>query len=292
MARQDLTDLRTASAPLVALAAKYGDRRADRWAPVPEELDRAIAEDAALAEAGRLARAPLAAHLARRFELPAPYLDAIVRAPRERFVLPEDIAASADDTPLPLDREGQATVSAPHAYLLTYDLLRLGPGDHLLELGTGTGYGAALARLILGPAGRIVSVEIDPALYERAARLLGATAASEPDLPARSCSRAGPSEAEGLAGITLLCGDGRAIAERVLSSRRAAPEARPWKVAVTYALSEPPAALERELVEGDVLVAPVGALDRQEIMRIERRGGALHREAHGAVRYVAERGRG
>ncbi|WP_437753176.1 protein-L-isoaspartate O-methyltransferase family protein [Sorangium sp. So ce1389] len=284
------TEPRAAVASLAALAVRYDDRRPDRWAPVPEQLDDVIAHDVDLAEAGRVARAPLVAELARRFEFPAHYLDAILLVPRERFVLPEDLAASADDTPLPLDRAGHATVSAPHAYLLTYSLLGLAPGDRLLELGTGTGYGAALARRILGPTGHVTSIEIDPALHVRAARLLGARPDPRSD-EALACSGAGPSH-EG-ASVTLLCGDGRSLAEHVLAVGRTLPSERPWKVAVTYALTAPPAALEDQLADGSVLVAPVGPWEgHQELMRVERRHGALLREVHGAVRYVAERGRG
>ncbi|WP_437303972.1 protein-L-isoaspartate O-methyltransferase family protein [Sorangium sp. So ce388] len=285
------TEPRAAVASLAALAVRYDDRRPDRWAPVPEQLDAVIAHDVDLAEAGRVARAPLVVELARRFEFPAHYLDAILLVPRERFVLPEDLAASADDTPLPLDRAGHATVSAPHAYLLTYSLLGLAPGDRLLELGTGTGYGAALARRILGPTGHVTSIEIDPALHVRAARLLGARPDHRGDDEALACSGAGPSH-EG-ASVTLLCGDGRSLAERVLAVGRTLPSERPWKVAVTYALTAPPAALEDQLADGSVLVAPVGPWEgHQELMRVERRQGALLREVHGAVRYVAERGRG
>jgi protein-L-isoaspartate(D-aspartate) O-methyltransferase len=90
----------------------------------------------------------------------------------------------------------------------------------------------------------------------------------------------------------LFCGDGRAIAEQVLSGTLVPPPVRPWKVAVTYALSALPVALERMLPEGGVLVAPVGAPEgNQELMRVERRDGELRREAHGAVRYVSERKR-
>ncbi|KYF62204.1 hypothetical protein BE11_37450 [Sorangium cellulosum] len=285
------TELRAAVASLAALASRYDGRRPDRWSPVSEQLDAAIAHDVELAEAGRVARAPLVAELARRFEFPAHYLDAILLVPRERFVLPEDLAASADDTPLPLDRAGHATVSAPHAYLLTYSLLGLAPGDRLLELGTGTGYGAALARRIVGPAGHVTSIEIDPALHVRAARQLGARPDPRGDDEALACSSAGPSY-EG-ASVTLLCGDGRSLAERVLAVGRALPSERPWKVAVTYALTASPVALEERLADGGVLVAPVGAWEaHQELMRVERHQGALLREVHGAVRYVAERGRG
>ena len=99
-------------------------------------------------------------------------LQAIRAVPRERFVREEDIARSAEDVPLPLDDVGLATVSAPHAYLLSFRLLGLRPGDHLVELGSGSGYGAALASFIVGPRGRVLTVEIDPALAARTKLLL------------------------------------------------------------------------------------------------------------------------
>src|SRR5262249_16858618 len=88
-------------------------------------------------------------------------LEALLEVPRERFVRPEDIARSAEDTPLPLDEGGMATISAPHAYVLSFRLLDLRPGDRLLELGSGSGYGAALASYIVGLDGGVITVEID-----------------------------------------------------------------------------------------------------------------------------------
>jgi len=277
------------AASLAARAARFARPRAERWNPVPPELDAAIAADVELAAAARRSRVRLCAALAQRFHFRDRLLDPVLRAPRERFVLPEDIGESADDTPLPLDDRGQATVSAPHAYLLTYDLLQLAEGDHLLELGTGTGYGAALARRLVGPRGHVTSIEIDPALHARAVRLLTADAAVD----------------EPVAGVTLLCGDGRALAARILSGRGVpdagplpgAPGSTSWaiprRIAVTYALRESPVELERLLPEGARLVAPIGATpELQELVRVERQGGALRREHHGAVRYVTERTRG
>ena len=126
----------------------------------------------------------------------------------------------ADDAPSPLDWQGLATVSAPHAYLLSYGLLGLGEGDHLLELGSGTGYGAALASRVVGPGGRVTSIEIDPDLHARAARLL-----AEPD-------------ARGPAPVTLLLGDARSLAPGWMALAG-------WaiRVVVTYAVSAPPDAL-------------------------------------------------
>lgn len=295
---------------LRALASSYAHARADRWAKVPFEIDAAIAADAALAEAAFGARAGLLHEVPRRLGpiLPSPllvpcYLDALLHVPRERFVLPEDIALSADDAPLPLDREGLATVSAPHAYLLTYALLQLGEGDRLLELGTGTGYGAVIASEIVGPSGHVDSIEIDPDLAARALRL-------------QSLLQGGGSRR-----ITLYQGDACAIAPLLL---RSLPEPRPpIKVAVTFALHAVPAALVAALPEGARLVAPVAwssqaAIsppgqaegeagegdtkgprpppseghaddDPQQLVLWEKRDGSIHKSSHGAVRYVTER---
>ena len=256
---------------LAAAAEPWSGARLGRWSPVPPELDQAIAGDQRLADAALRARRPLLRTATRRLGGLVPsaavarYGEALLSVPRERFVIPEEIASSADDAPSPLDEEGLATVSAPHAYLLTYGLLGLDEGDHLLELGSGTGYGAALASRIVGPGGRVTSIEIDPDLHARAARLL-----SEPDL-------------RGPAPLTLLLGDARRLAPD-----RMGPPGWPLRVAVTYALPAPPEALLALLPEGGRLVAPVGEGD-QLLARWTRKDGALVQTIHGAVRYVAER---
>jgi protein-L-isoaspartate(D-aspartate) O-methyltransferase len=262
---------RDAPAALDTLARRYSGARQHPWVPVPEELDYTIARDRELASAAQRMREHLAFDLAHRFgPFHRRYLDAVLYVPRERFVLPEDIALSAEDVPVPLDANGFATVSAPHAYLLTFRLLGLEEGDHLLELGTGTGYGSALARYIVGPEGHVTTIEIDPLLHDRACRLLGANSRGEAD------------------GVTLLLGDGRALASDVLAGAFR-DRARPTKVAFTYAIAAPPGEIERLLPEGGCLVAPIGPVDQQDLVRCERQGGIVSRVAHGSVRYVLER---
>jgi protein-L-isoaspartate(D-aspartate) O-methyltransferase len=267
---------------LASFSERYANARADRWEPVPAWLDRAIAADPELAVAARRARAGLPDEVTRRLgtflqeDQFRPYLGSLITVPRERFVLPEDIALSAADTPLTLDREGYATVSAPHAYVLTYSLLGLREDDFLLELGTGSGYGAALALDFLGPRGRVTSIEIDPVLAARAARVI---ALLDEGRPRRS---------------TLIEGDAVALAEHFVDG--APSDGPPLKVAFTFALRFAPERLATLLPERGVLVAPVttgsswspgGA--QQELLRWERRAGVLHATAHGAVRYVTER---
>ncbi len=84
--------------------------------------------------------------------------------PRERYLEEAYLASSWQDVALPLPGEGEATLSAIHAYVVNYGLLALGPGDRLLELGGGAGYGAAVAARVVGETGQVLSVEIDETL--------------------------------------------------------------------------------------------------------------------------------
>ncbi len=187
-------------------------------------------------------------------------LDALLEVPRERFVRPDDVARSADDTPLPLDDEGLATVSAPHAYCLSFRLLGLAQGDTLVELGSGSGYGAALASFIVGRAGRVITFEIDPALAAWARRTLSSEA-----------------------NVTVVEGDAVKSAARWEAAR---------KVVATFAVEAIPAEWLARLPEGGKLVAPVGGPDRdQRLVLAVKQGGVVTQSDHGAVRYVKNRSR-
>ena len=186
------------------------------------------------------------------------HLTALLEVPRERFVRPEDVERSAEDIPLALDPAGLATISAPHAYLLSYRLLRLAPGDRLVELGTGSGYGAALAAFIVGREGRVVTIEIDADLVAWARRTL----ADEPNV--------------------------RIIEADAIESASQWGDA--LKVVITFAIERLPAPWLEALPEGGMLVAPVGALDRdQRLVLVTKRQGRIAETDHGAVRYVRNR---
>ncbi len=85
---------------------------------------------------------------------------AMLKVPREEFIpsLYRDYAYL--EVPLPLP--GEATISCPHSYPLFYEALELAEGHRFLEVGTGSGYGAALAWEVVGPQGLVVTLEIDP----------------------------------------------------------------------------------------------------------------------------------
>ena len=119
------------------------------------------------------------AHLARRGIADPRVLEAFRRVPREAFVPPELVEFAYDDTPLPIG-DGQ-TISQPYIVALTVEALGLRGGERVLEIGTGSGYAAAiLSRL----AGEVYTVE-----RHRGARAIGRASGSRASAsPTCTCS--------------------------------------------------------------------------------------------------------
>jgi protein-L-isoaspartate(D-aspartate) O-methyltransferase len=251
------SDVRRARERLVNLGRWYAAR--PRGASHDEIAD-IIAADRDLAQVAETARLDLVVDVDKRagpFE--SRLLSALLEVPRERFVRPTDIAESTTDTPLLLDDEGLATISAPHAYLLSFRVLDLQPGERIAELGAGSGYGAALASRVVGPEGSVLTFEIDDFLARRARHLLA-------DYP----------------NVELVQGDAGEMVRRWAGCER---------VTVTFAVNRIPDAWLAALPEGGRLVAPVGAEAGQRLVRVDRVQGQLVWSDHGAVRYVRNRGR-
>jgi protein-L-isoaspartate(D-aspartate) O-methyltransferase len=172
-------------------------------------------------------------------------LEAIRRVPRDRFVPPERRRLAWWDEALPIG-EGQ-TISQPWVVAFMTACARLRPGDRVLEIGTGSGYQAAVLAEVLGlgpatapPAGRrswLGSVERLPTLHERAARTLA-------DL--------------GYGKVALRLGDGA----------RGWPERAPFDaIVVTAAAGRIPPDLLDQLAPGGRLVIPVrGGVQRLHLV--------------------------
>ena len=244
---------------LAALAVQW--RRAPDALP---DLREGVSRDSRdlvsqeLREVARGCRLPLAASIQKQLGPFDPeHLRALLEVPRERFVRADDVERSAEDTPLPLDDQGLSTISAPHAYVLSFRLAALAPGDALVELGSGSGYGAALAAFIVGPGGSVLTFEIDPSL----AGWAGRTLADQPN-------------------AHVVCADAVSSAPRW---------GRAQKVICTFAVEALPEAWTAALPEGGRLVAPVGPRDEQRLVLVQRQRGAIVRTEHGAVRYVVNR---
>jgi protein-L-isoaspartate(D-aspartate) O-methyltransferase len=251
------SDVRLARERLSQLGRWYASRPNGGSA---EELEAIIAADRDLERAGRTARIDLVVDVDRRAgPFDARLLSALLEVPRERFVRPDDIGESSLDTPLLLDDDGLATISAPHAYLLSFGVLDLAPGHRVAELGTGSGYGAALASHVVGPLGSVLSIEIDQDLATRAKRLLA-----------------------GYSNVNVVAGDaGELLAEWALFDR----------ITVTFAVDDIPRAWLDAIPEGGRLVAPVGRDNGQRLVRVDRLNSGLVWSDHGGVRYVRNRGR-
>jgi protein-L-isoaspartate(D-aspartate) O-methyltransferase len=179
-------------------------------------------------------------------------LTAIREVPRDRFV-PECRREQAwDNVALPIG-SGQ-TISQPLVVARMCELLELRGGERVLDVGTGSGYHAAvLARLVA----HVWSVERHPELSERAAESLAAA---------------------GAANVTLLVGDGSL----------GHPAAAPYDaINVAAAMDdEVPPALTEQLAPGGRLVGPVDAGDQRLVLLRRGAGGELHREQHERVRFV------
>jgi protein-L-isoaspartate(D-aspartate) O-methyltransferase len=178
-------------------------------------------------------------------------LAAVRDVPRERFV-PDELREDAwENVPLPIGR-GQ-TISQPLVVARMCELLELDGDERVLDVGTGSGYHAALlARL----AAHVWSVERHAALSVQAAHNLAAA---------------------GVGNVTLSVGDGA----------RGLPEAAPFdaiNVAAAAGAHVPPA-LEDQLAPDGRLVAPVQDGD-QRLVVVRRAGGALTRTSLERVRFV------
>jgi protein-L-isoaspartate(D-aspartate) O-methyltransferase len=152
-------------------------------------------------------------------------LEAMRRVPRERFVPPESARFAYEDEPLPIGF-GQ-TISQPYMVALLCQEASVRPGHRVLDVGTGSGYQAAvLAEL----GATVVSIERIEGLAEQARRNLAS---------------AGYGEA-----VEVLVGDGSL----------GVPERAPFdRILVAAAAPRPPEALLAQLVVGGRLVIPVGS---------------------------------
>lgn len=184
---------------------------------------------------------------------------ALLRVHREDFI-PRDYRDYAYlELPFPLPGQ-QATISCPHSYPLFYEPLGLDEGHRFLEVGSGSGYGAAVAREVVGPGGLVVSVEIDPMTLGYAKGNL---------------DRAGYHD------ILLVQGDG-GLGHSELS---------PYdSIAITAACSEVPPPLIQQLRIGGRLIAPVHDADTQNLVLLEKGVGATQRQVVCEVLYISLRG--
>jgi protein-L-isoaspartate(D-aspartate) O-methyltransferase len=170
---------------------------------------------------------------------------------RHEFVPPEQVRHAYEDCPLPIG-EGQ-TISQPYMVAAMTEALELKGDERILEVGTGSGYQAAiLARL----AGQVYTIERYASLTARARAAL---------------------EGLGHDNVTCLVGDG---------SEGYPPESPYDGILVTAAAPNIPAALIEQLADGGRLVIPVGEMYTQDLVLVKKRGGRTAQKTINYCRFV------
>jgi protein-L-isoaspartate(D-aspartate) O-methyltransferase len=180
-------------------------------------------------------------------------LAAMATVPREAFLPGGEPDIAYLDAALPI--EGGQTISQPYIVARMTELLDVQAGDRVLEIGTGSGYQAA----VLAEMGcRVVSIERLPELAEAARRRLDAA------------------------------GYGEAVEIRVGDGTVGAPEDAPWgRIIVTAAAPHIPVALREQLdPSGGRLVLPVGSRWQQELTLVIRSGQEWREERAGGCVFV------
>jgi protein-L-isoaspartate(D-aspartate) O-methyltransferase len=178
-------------------------------------------------------------------------LAAMAKVPREEFVTPESRAASYEDGPLPIGY-GQ-TISQPYMVAFMTEQLRLKPSDRVLEVGTGSGYQAAILADLVS---EVYSIEIVEPLAKNAETTL---------------------QRLGYKNVHLKIGNGY----------KGWPETAPFDaIIVTCAPDKVPQPLVDQLKDGGRMVIPVGDRFAQELYLLEKKNGQLKQSVTLPVRFV------
>jgi len=179
-------------------------------------------------------------------------LDAMMKVPRHLFVPPAYRASAYNDSPLPIG-EGQ-TISQPYIVAFMTESLKVRETDRILEIGTGSGYQAAILAEL---ASEVYTIELLPKLGTRAGKLL---------------------DNLGYKNIHVKIGDGY----------KGWPEKAPFDlVIVTAAPEDIPPALIEQLKEGGKMIIPVGPVGGvQNLIRGIKKKGKLKTKDVLPVRFV------
>ncbi len=179
-------------------------------------------------------------------------LDAMERVDRKNFVTSVFSEKAYDDTPLPIAC-GQ-TISQPTVVGLMTQALQVTSRDKVLEVGTGSGYQAAILSLL---ARRVYTVERHGLLVNNATKVF---------------------QKLNISNITTICADGGYGLEQQAPFDR---------IIVTAASDDPPASLLSQLKTGGIMVIPVGQSDNmQNLIKIAKTDGGYDYQDLQTVRFV------
>ncbi|MBN1370280.1 MAG: protein-L-isoaspartate(D-aspartate) O-methyltransferase [Dehalococcoidaceae bacterium] len=183
-------------------------------------------------------------------------LDALSKVPRHYFVPPEKLALAYEDTPLPIG-SGQ-TISQPYIVALMSTALELKGEEKVLEIGTGSGYQAAILAEL---AAKVITVERLPDMAARAKSVLKTLGYHNIDVR---------------------------IAEEELGWKKNAPYDA---ILVAAAAPEIPKSLLDQLVTGGRMVIPAGSRHQQELLKVTKTHDDIEVHSLGGCRFVSLIGR-
>ena len=181
-------------------------------------------------------------------------INAMREVPRHYFTGDSDIESSYRNYPLPIGK-GQ-TISQPYTVAFMIEQLELESGDKVLEVGSGSGYNAAIMAKIVEPDGKIYSIEVRKELIDFAKKNL---------LKAN------------IDNVELIYRDGSKGHEK---------HAPYDKIIVTAAAPEIPKALKNQLKQGGILIAPVGGGFGQEMVKLVKHKDKFTKQKLGGFRFV------
>jgi protein-L-isoaspartate(D-aspartate) O-methyltransferase len=184
-------------------------------------------------------------------------LEAMLRVPRHEFVPPQFVAAAYADHPLPIGET--ETISQPYIVAAMTEAARVSPGDKALDVGTGSGYQAAILACL---GARVYTIERNPRLAEEARLRL---------------------ERLGYQNVEVTCGDG---------SEGLAAHAPYNVIMVSAAAPSVSPALLNQLAEEGRLVVPVGDLYHQDLYLYFKHGGEITTRVLDPCQFVPLIGRG
>jgi protein-L-isoaspartate(D-aspartate) O-methyltransferase len=188
-----------------------------------------------------------------------PILKAFKSIPRENFVPISFKAFAYDDHPLPTLRN--QSISQPTTVMMMLQALEIKAGDKVLEIGAGGGYQAALLSKIVGRKGKVVTVEVIPELVQIARQNIK-------DIKIKN--------------VHIEEGDG---------STGFAEEGPYDRIIITAACPTIPQPVIDQLKNGGVIIAPVGDLESQTMVKGIKENGTLDLEFLGPFRFVPMRGK-
>ncbi len=183
-------------------------------------------------------------------------LDAMRRVPRHMF-LPEELRGHAyGDHPVPTGHD--QTISQPYTVAFMLEALELNKGLSVLEIGAGSGWNAALIKQIVGD-GKVIAIEYVPELA---------------DLAENNLKKAGLE-------VKVISGDGS------LGYEKEAPFDR---IIVTCACPDIPAPLKEQLMDGGIIIAPVGKVV-QNMIKSKKTRNQFDVQSLGQFSFVPLKGR-